>query len=500
MPVKRVRIRPGDDDDAFTADDYNAIVDEIARLSNLTVTAPLSLVDGADGRTLTHEPTAPFYGVLSGPGNPYGYAETYPQAGGTWVSGPRSGSDAYEANTTAGLGGKTVLLQPTVAGDLRFQYLRGGSCDRSQICVQVIACGGVAYNTDVTVNPGGLTCNTGASGICCITVTPGTYTVSATVAGGFDSAEVTVAACDSRFVQLTCVPTEPLHPICITVLGCGGVQPIENATVNLNRGGFTIFTGDTDADGTHCFSVSDFDPFDVEILPPATGCGRGYTGGILSGPSTVSASLCGPNDFTYVLAPGSGWHCCGNYIVKDTLHFTYGGFARTATWNGSTWTTCFSVTTTIFPGSCSTPPYYPPQVPGSVNVQFFIGCAPGLGDAIAFRVTIAFDWGYCQTTQNMDGSPNWNFYHLDGGCPVPLTTTGPSCVVPGGVCQPCSFGGLGQSQATVHFVDITTCPLDFTAVLPSTVAGTATFGCGDGLPYVVSVPVPAGGGSITFSE
>lgn len=122
--IKRKRFQAGEPVENFTADDYNAIVAEIERLSKLGVSAPLSLATSETGRVLGMTLYEPFWATLSGSSSPYSFVEAIHQAGDTWVAGYQTGaSNACEANGHAGLNGQRVLLRATEAGDWVFQWM-----------------------------------------------------------------------------------------------------------------------------------------------------------------------------------------------------------------------------------------------------------------------------------------------------------------------------------------------------------------------------------------
>lgn len=112
---------------AFTADDYNSIINRIVERENFTVAAPLVLVSTSPTTVMLDESQG-FYAKLSGSSSPYSFTEQYGTSGGAWSNSVRTGTtNAYEVNGTSSLNNKVVWLEPGFPGDYRFQYLGAGT-------------------------------------------------------------------------------------------------------------------------------------------------------------------------------------------------------------------------------------------------------------------------------------------------------------------------------------------------------------------------------------
>jgi hypothetical protein len=122
-------VKPGDE---FRASQYNALVDQVKRLSRLQV-------DGAEaydlpgGQGIVPEEKEWIYARVtaesgSGAGAQFSWTEQYPAAGGTWRAGPRSGTPArdpaYEINgqDPTNFPFNAVLRRSVTSGQWLFQY------------------------------------------------------------------------------------------------------------------------------------------------------------------------------------------------------------------------------------------------------------------------------------------------------------------------------------------------------------------------------------------
>jgi hypothetical protein len=141
----------------------DALRARVARLGNLRGVPPILVGESAAGRRIAAALERPFPAKLSGSANPYGYAEQA-WTGSAWadLATGRTGTDAFEANSVTGLGGKVVLLRRTLVGDLRFQFVRYGGVQQpacGQICVTVkdTCSGAILEGATVSVAKAGAT-------------------------------------------------------------------------------------------------------------------------------------------------------------------------------------------------------------------------------------------------------------------------------------------------------------------------------------------------------
>lgn len=111
MNLRIPRVQPGDE---FTADRYNALVDGLKRC-RLSVahgnSSGLELDTGAGGNVLSFSRSEWFWIDLTArSGNAYAWSEVIPQAGGSWVSGFRSGTTSVDP--AAEINGDTSFTLP----------------------------------------------------------------------------------------------------------------------------------------------------------------------------------------------------------------------------------------------------------------------------------------------------------------------------------------------------------------------------------------------------
>lgn len=116
--------KPGDE---LTADGLNAPRVAI-RAESLASTGPAS-VRRTTGRTdVSRVRALPIIGLLSGASSPYSFTQQVDTAGGTWATGPLTGT-AYEVNGVAGLASTRHRLYPDRFGAWRFQAIKHGASD-----------------------------------------------------------------------------------------------------------------------------------------------------------------------------------------------------------------------------------------------------------------------------------------------------------------------------------------------------------------------------------
>lgn len=151
--------------ESLTAEWYNRAVAKIKAIADVKGSHPI-VVDRKERTVVRIDRTQGFFATLSGSSSPYSFTEKYGSSGGGWTTGVRTGTtNAYEANGTSGLSGKTVWLEPGWPGDYRFQYV--GAANPTGPCTWA-----------VTVNG----CYTIYSGVT-VTVTQGAYSWTATTNG-----------------------------------------------------------------------------------------------------------------------------------------------------------------------------------------------------------------------------------------------------------------------------------------------------------------------------
>ena len=208
MRPKIPHVKPGDH---VAAPDFNEIAARLERFLNLRVAenSGLTLDSGPYGHIIGLTQPGPIWAQLSGSSSPYSFTEVSRTSSNTWATfGNLSGtSNAYEINNTANLGGKVVELWRTAAGDWRFAaecatcsitwsfHVTG--CNSANISGAVV----VLKQSGVTI----ATCTTNTSGVCSMTVPPGTYDVTITppTSSYYDTYTNTLAATTNTNVTLS---------------------------------------------------------------------------------------------------------------------------------------------------------------------------------------------------------------------------------------------------------------------------------------------------------
>jgi hypothetical protein len=368
---------------------------EIRRVGRIKVLPPIKFRDGED-RTIAIGLQPEMWAKLSGASNPYSFTEQHfdTSTGFSDMDGGRTGtSNAYEANSRAGLTGKIVkLYYEDQSTDWRFQYLGLGPppCDpgTTTATATVKGCGGFFYPGAIfgVTGPAGFSASatTDGSGFASIglpylgvynwTLTPGSGSQGLqTISGSF-----TKAVCGSNTAVVVntwpvlsghhCCGNKVAWPSTISVTSAGGTQ------TGTWQAGFGLGTWTTPGG-----SVNMPDTIGYVIIPlPSPGvvsqwCGAAPAAGDVAwGLSVTCGSVgvgwrgncCGPSDPGYIPASAG----CHNMVVPASETRTGSNVSNVIPTpsGGAEQTLPFTVTASSTDDSGN----FPNPIPGSIVVDF----------------------------------------------------------------------------------------------------------------------------------
>jgi len=284
-------------------------------------------------------PRRPIMALLSGSSSPYSWTQKVCTAAGTLATGPLSGTNAYETNSTASLGGNTVRLFPDGMGGWWFT---SKCCTASCTGTRTInvKCGGVNLaGATVTITQGATsyTLTTDASGNAVFTPgASGSWSVSATKSGYTTGTNSFVFTCGTTGNTNVTV-NGTTATLTGTIRGCNTVV-LPGATVTVTDGATTLATATTDGSGNYTATWSSAGGTFVTVTVTYTLNAR-----FASNSASVSIPSCnGTATRNAGLSPATGYQCdpCGGVMpISETLTLTPPfGSPMTLTWGaGSGW-------------------------------------------------------------------------------------------------------------------------------------------------------------------
>jgi len=199
-------------------------------------------------------PRRPIMALLSGSSSPYSWTQKVCTAAGTLATGPLSGTNAYETNSTASLGGNTVRLFPDGMGGWWFTSKCCTASCTGTLTVNV-KCGGVnVASATVTITQGATSYSGSTNAAGNATFTPGisgTWDITVSKSGLTTYTSTFSWSCTTATVNVAM--SSPSNVVSGNVKGCN-TTGLSGVSVTLKQGATTLGTATTDASGN--FSIT----------------------------------------------------------------------------------------------------------------------------------------------------------------------------------------------------------------------------------------------------